>query len=79
MGNDGPGVTARGKPLQGRGAGQCEAMNKAVGKDRDGRMTKAEVGDPPGCDKVDKNQDGVLDTGEINVLRDAMAKQAGDK
>jgi hypothetical protein len=30
-------------------------------------------------DKVDKNQDGVLDAGEINVLRDAMAKQAGDK
>ena len=78
-GNAGPGMTARGKPLQGKGAGQYEAMIKAVDKDGDGRITKAEAGDPPWFDKVDKNQDGVLDAGEINVLRDAMAKQAGDK
>ena len=37
------------------------------------------TGDPPWFDKVDRNQDGVLDAGEINVLRDAIAKQAGDK
>ena len=138
-GNAGSGMTARGKPLQGKGAGQYEAMIKAVDKDgdgrvtkaeagdapwfaridrnqdgvvdagelaklkeamrggkgggdgqpgdqlskadtnADGRITKAEAGDPPWFDKVDKNQDGVLDAGEINVLRDAMAKQAGDK
>jgi EF-hand domain pair/EF hand len=78
-GNAGSGMTARGKPLQGKGAGQYEAMIKAVDKDGDGRITKAEAGDPPWFDKVDKNQDGVLDAGEINVLRDAMAKQAGDK
>jgi hypothetical protein len=78
-GNPGPAMTARGKPLQGKGAGQYEAMIKAVDKDGDGRITKAEAGDPPWFDKVDKNQDGVLDAGEINVLRDAMAKQAGDK
>jgi hypothetical protein len=138
-GNAGSGMAARGKPLQGKGAGQYEAMIKAVDKDgdgritkaeagdapwfaridrnqdgiidagelaklkeamragkgggdgqpgdqlskadtnADGRITKAEAGDPPWFDKVDKNQDGVLDAGEINVLRDAMAKQAGDK
>ena len=138
-GNAGSGMAARGKPLQGKGAGQYEAMIKAVDKDgdgritkaeagdapwfaridrnqdgiidagelaklkeamragkgggdgqpgdqlskadtnADGRITKAEAGDPPWFDKVDKNQDGVLDAGEINVLRDAMTKQAGDK
>ncbi len=78
-GNAGPGMTARGKPLQGKGAGQYEAMIKAVDKDGDGRITKAEAGDAPWFDKVDKNQDGVLDAGEINVLRDAMAKQVGDR
>lgn len=135
----GPGMAGPGKPLQGKGAGQYEAMIKAADKDGDGRITKAEAGDaawfaridrnqdgiidavelaklkeamragkgggdgkpddplskadtnadgrisraeagdPPWFDKVDKNQDCVLDAGEINVLRDAMAKQAGNK
>lgn len=45
---------------------------KKYGTDGDGRITRAEAGDAPWFDKVDRNEDGMLDAGELNVLRDAM-------
>jgi len=54
----------------------CELL---ADTDGDGRITKAEAGDAQWFDKVDKNGDGVLDAGELNVLRDALEKNGAGR
>ena len=76
-GDSGKGVAGMGKGQAG-GGGPDDLIAKAD-TDGDGRITRAEAGDAPWFDKVDKNGDGVLDAGELNVLRDALEKKGGDR
>lgn len=75
----GAGRVGAGMAAPGMAGGQVEALVKAADKDGDGRITRAEAGDASWFDKVDRNEDGVLDAGELNVLRDAMEKKGAGR
>ncbi len=60
----------------GKAGGQVDASLKRLDKDGDGKITKAEAGDAPWFDKVDKNSDGVLDAEEVRKLAAARKKAA---
>ena len=60
----------------GQGGGQAAAMLKRLDKDGDGKVTKAEAGDAPWFEKVDRNSDGVIDTEEASKLAGARSKAA---
>jgi hypothetical protein len=65
------------KPPQ--GAGQFDAMRKSLDRNGDGKITKQEAGGAPWFDRVDQNNDGVLDAAELETVRKAMAAGAGAK
>ena len=60
----------------GKAGGQLDAILKRLDKDGDGKLTKAEAGDAPWFDKIDKNPDGVLDAEELSKLAAARKKAA---
>lgn len=64
------------KQGDGQAGGQVDAILKRLDKDGDGKLTKAEAGDAPWFDKLDKNSDGVLDTEELEKLAAARKKAA---
>lgn len=76
-GDSGKGVAGMGKGQAARGG--PDALIARADTDGDGRITKAEAGDAQWFDKVDKNGDGVLDAGELNVLRDALEKNGAGR
>ena len=53
----------------GSGAAQVDAVLRAADRDGDGKITKEEAGAAPWFDRVDANQDGVLDQDELTRLR----------
>jgi Ca2+-binding EF-hand superfamily protein len=63
------------KPPQ--GAGQFDAMLKSLDKNGDGKITKQEAGGAPWFDRVDQNNDGVLDAAELETARQASAARPG--
>ncbi|MFM7043403.1 MAG: EF-hand domain-containing protein [Planctomycetaceae bacterium] len=73
------GGAGQGMGRPGMAGGQVESLVKAADKDGDGRITRAEAGDASWFDKVDRNEDDVLDAGELNVLRDAMEKKGAGR
>jgi Ca2+-binding EF-hand superfamily protein len=66
---------AAGKPAP--GAGQFDAMVKNLDKNSDGKITKEEAGGAPWFDRMDQNQDGVVDAAELETVRKAVAAGAG--
>jgi Ca2+-binding EF-hand superfamily protein len=68
---------AAGKPA--RGGGQFEAMVKNLDKNSDGKIAKEEAGGAPWFDRLDRNQDSVVDAAELETVRKAMAAGAGAK
>jgi Ca2+-binding EF-hand superfamily protein len=61
-------------PAAGRGsAAQIEAALKAADANGDGKITKEEAGGAPWFDRLDQNQDGVLDAAELERARQRMA------
>ena len=61
-------------PGDGKAGGQVAAILKRLDKDLNGKLTKAEAGDAPWFDKLDKNSDGVLDAAEMSKLAAARKK-----
>jgi Ca2+-binding EF-hand superfamily protein len=66
-------------PGTGPQAGQFEAMVKNFDKNSDGKITKEEAGGAPWFDRLDRNQDSVVDAAELETVRKAMAAGAGAK
>jgi Ca2+-binding EF-hand superfamily protein len=67
-------------PAAGRGgAAQIEAALKAADANGDGKITKEEAGGAPWFDRLDQNQDGVLDAAELERVRKGMAAGGGGK
>jgi Ca2+-binding EF-hand superfamily protein len=63
------------KPPQ--GAGQFDAMLKSLDTNGDGRITKEEADGAAWFGRVDQNNDGVLDAGELETVRKASGAWAG--
>lgn len=56
--------------------GQMDVMLQRADKNGDGEISREEAGDAPWFDKLDGNSDGVLDTEELEKLRDAATKKS---
>jgi Ca2+-binding EF-hand superfamily protein len=50
---------------------------KSLDKNGDGKITKQEAGGAPWFDRVDQNNDGVLDATELETVRQASATWPG--
>ncbi|MBM4089770.1 MAG: hypothetical protein FJ276_10130 [Planctomycetes bacterium] len=68
---------APGKPAP--GGDQLKAMVKNLDKNSDGEITKEEAGSAAWFGRLDRNQDGVVDAAELEMVRKAMRAGAGAK
>jgi len=55
----------------------CAIRVKSLDKNGDGKITKQEAGGAPWFDRVDQNNDGVLDATELETVRQASATWPG--